>query len=410
MKHGGCSLAPLGTFEGKVPEAAMALVAEREAAIKDGSFTVEIDDSEPEVGLRAAAWTRRSSSGSTGSPSGSATLLANDGIGFALRRGEVIALLGENGAGKTTLMNILFGHYVADAGSVEVVGRPLPPGNPRAALEAGVGMVHQHFTLADNLTVLENIVLGTRPLWQPAAAGGRRRGRGSRDLARRFGLEVDPDARVGDLAVGQCQRVEILKALYRDARVLILDEPTAVLTPQETEALFRTLKLAVAEGLSIVFISHKLGEVMAVSDRVLVLRHGRLVGERPTREHRPARAGAADGRRRGRAAGDAGGAGRAGAARRSPGSRRRTTAACRACAASTWRSRGGRITGLAGVSGNGQAALAGARRRARSRRPRAGWTLLGDAGRAGLVAARGARRAASRASPRTGTAPAASAR
>ena len=175
--------------------------------------------------------------------------LANDGIGFALRRGEVIALLGENGAGKTTLMNILFGHYVADAGTVEINGRPLPPGNPRAALKAGVGMVHQHFTLADNLTVLENIMVGTRPLASLSSGRGEARARIG-DLARRFGLEIDPDARVGDLAVGQCQRVEILKALYRDARVLILDEPTAVLTPQETEALFRTLKLAVAEGLA----------------------------------------------------------------------------------------------------------------------------------------------------------------
>ena len=173
--------------------------------------------------------------------------LANDGIGFALRRGEVIALLGENGAGKTTLMNILFGHYVADAGTVEVDGRAPPPGNPRAALEAGVGMVHQHFTLADNLTVLENILIGTRPLASLRSGRGAARARIA-DLAGRFGLEIDPDARVSDLAVGECQRVEILKALYRDARVLILDEPTAVLTPQETEALFRTLKLARRRG------------------------------------------------------------------------------------------------------------------------------------------------------------------
>ena len=207
--------------------------------------------------------------------------VANDSIGFALAEGEVIALLGENGAGKTTLMNILFGHYVADAGTVEVMGRPLPPGQPRAALAAGVGMVHQHFTLADNLTVLENITLGTRPLWRLGKGNARAR---IADLSRRFGLEVAPDARVADLAVGQAQRVEILKALYRDARILILDEPTAVLTPQETAALFRTLRLAIAQGLSIVFISHKLHEVMAISDRVLVLRHGRLVGERRTAE------------------------------------------------------------------------------------------------------------------------------
>jgi len=210
-------------------------------------------------------------------------LTANDGIGFSLKRGEVLALLGENGAGKTTLMNILFGHYTADAGTVEVFGRPLAPGNPRAALEAGVGMVHQHFTLADNLTVLENIALGTAPLWK--AGLGRRAARDRiAALARDFGLAVDPAARVGTLSVGERQRVEILKALYRDARILILDEPTAVLTPQETDALFETLRKAVAQGLSVIFISHKLNEVMAISSRVLVLRHGRLAGEVATAE------------------------------------------------------------------------------------------------------------------------------
>ncbi|MCY1125758.1 ABC transporter ATP-binding protein [Frigidibacter sp. RF13] len=205
-------------------------------------------------------------------------LLANDAIGFDLRRGEVIALLGENGAGKTTLMNILFGHYTADAGTVEVFGQPLPPGHPRAALASGVGMVHQHFTLADNLSVLDNILLGTRSLFSPSLGNAAARARVSR-LAQDFGLAVHPDARVGSLSVGERQRVEILKALYRDARILILDEPTAVLTPQETTALFATLKKAVALGLSIIFISHKLGEVMEISSRVLVLRHGKLVGE-----------------------------------------------------------------------------------------------------------------------------------
>lgn len=210
-------------------------------------------------------------------------LLANAGINLSLCRGEVVALLGENGAGKTTLMNILFGHYVADEGTVEVFGQPLPPGHPRAALAAGVGMVHQHFTLADNLTVLENILLGTAPLWRPSL--GRRAARARIEaLSRDFGLAVHPDARVGTLSVGERQRVEILKALYRDARILILDEPTAVLTPQETEALFRTLKLAVAKGLSIIFISHKLHEVMGVADRCVVLRHGRVVGEVATAE------------------------------------------------------------------------------------------------------------------------------
>jgi len=206
---------------------------------------------------------------------------ANDGIDFALAEGEIVALLGENGAGKTTLMNILFGHYAADAGRVTVFGRPLPPGRPGAALAAGVGMVHQHFTLADHLTVAENIVLGTVSLWRPglglAAAGAR-----IATLARDFGLAVDPAARVGGLSVGERQRVEILKALYRDARILILDEPTAVLTPQESEALFATLRRMVARGLSIIFISHKLKEVLAVADRVVVLRQGRVVGAMAT--------------------------------------------------------------------------------------------------------------------------------
>ncbi|MFD0982147.1 ABC transporter ATP-binding protein [Tropicimonas aquimaris] len=211
------------------------------------------------------------------------SLTANDAVSFHLDRGEVVALLGENGAGKTTLMNILFGQYTADEGEVELFGQTLPPGNPRAALDAGVGMVHQHFTLAGNLTVWENIVLGAQPLNAMSLRPGEVKAR-IRDLSTRFHLKVDPDARVGRLTVGERQRVEILKALYRDARILILDEPTAVLTPQETDALFSTLREAIGMGLSIVFISHKLHEVMAISDRVLVLRHGKLVAERPTAE------------------------------------------------------------------------------------------------------------------------------
>lgn len=208
------------------------------------------------------------------------TLVANDGISLRLAPGEVLALLGENGAGKSTLVNILFGHYVADAGSVEVFGRRLPPGDPRAALAAGVGMVHQHFTLADNLSVLDNILLGTEPLWQPFS---RRKAARARVLetAMQFGLVLRPEARVADLSVGERQRVEILKALYRGARILILDEPTAVLTPQEAEALFATLAGMVAQGLAVIFISHKLDEVLRVSHRVAVLRAGRLVAERP---------------------------------------------------------------------------------------------------------------------------------
>ncbi|WP_328703050.1 ABC transporter ATP-binding protein [Arenibaculum pallidiluteum] len=235
-------------------------------------MTVSAPLREPEVVLRLAGITKRFG-----------PLLANDGISLELRRGEVLALLGENGAGKTTLMNILFGHYVADAGHVEAFGRPLPPGSPRAALDAGIGMVHQHFTLAENLTVLDNVILGTEPLWRPWSdrAGGRRR---LLDLASRFGLAVDPDRPVGSLSVGERQRVEILKALYRNARILILDEPTAVLTPQESLGLFATLGRLTADGLSVVFISHKLHEVLAGSQEVAVLRGGRLVARRRTTE------------------------------------------------------------------------------------------------------------------------------
>lgn len=210
------------------------------------------------------------------------SLVANGAISLELGLGEVVALLGENGAGKTTLMNILFGHYVADEGTVEVFGEALPPGDPRAALAAGIGMVHQHFTLADNMSVLENIVLGTQSPWSLRLDRTQARSR-IRELSRDFGLAVEPDRQVAALSVGERQRVEILKALYRDARILILDEPTAVLTPGETDALFATLKMLVAKGLSIIFISHKLHEVMAVSDRVLVLRAGRIAGERTTR-------------------------------------------------------------------------------------------------------------------------------
>ncbi|MEI9922450.1 MAG: ABC transporter ATP-binding protein [Bradyrhizobium sp.] len=210
-------------------------------------------------------------------------LVANDDISFKVYEGELVALLGENGAGKTTLMNILFGHLLPDAGQVAVFGREMELGLPRAAIAAGVGMVHQHFTLANNLTVLENVMVGTEALNRVASdrAGGRRK---LTALAEQFGLAVNPDAYVSDLSVGERQRVEILKALYRDARILILDEPTAVLAAPEAERLFSTLRTMAQKGLSIIFISHKLGEVMEASDRVIVLRAGRIVAERRTRD------------------------------------------------------------------------------------------------------------------------------
>jgi simple sugar transport system ATP-binding protein len=205
-------------------------------------------------------------------------LVANDQIALELQRGEVLALLGENGAGKSTLVSILFGHYTADEGEIHVHGKPLPAGDPKAALAAGIGMVHQHFTLADNLSVLDNIIMGSEPLWQPFSRHAEARDK-LKAVALQFGLTVDPNARVGSLSVGERQRVEILKALYRGARILILDEPTAVLTPQESESLFEVLAQMVAQGLSIIFISHKLGEVLRVSNRVAVLRGGKLVAQ-----------------------------------------------------------------------------------------------------------------------------------
>lgn len=282
-------------------------------------------------------------------------LTANDSISLTLNRGEIVALLGENGAGKTTLMNILFGHYTADEGTVEVFGRELPPGRPRAALAAGVGMVHQHFTLAEHLSVTENIVLGTAPLFRLSLGLGAARQR-IRALSEDFGLKVDPDARVSSLSVGEKQRVEILKALYRNARILILDEPTAVLTPQETDALFATLKRAVAIGLSIVFISHKLHEVMAVADRCVVLRHGKVVAERGT---------AATSARELAALMVGGDVPELAPSTAKPG---RTIFALRNVSTPdqegapglkrvTLELKAGQITGLAGVSGNGQAAL-----------------------------------------------------
>ena len=213
-------------------------------------------------------------------------LKANEDISLEVKRGEIIALLGENGAGKTTLMNILFGHYVADSGRVEVADgngalRTLAPGSPAAALKAGVGMVHQHFALADNLSVLDNIMLGTERLLAPWQGKGEALDRLA-ELTEGTGLDVDLSARVADLSVGQRQRVEIIKALYRDARILIMDEPTAVLTPQEADGLFLTLRALAMDGLAVIFISHKLDEVMAISNRVAVLRHGHKVAEAET--------------------------------------------------------------------------------------------------------------------------------
>ncbi len=208
-------------------------------------------------------------------------VLANDRVSLSLHAGEIVALLGENGAGKSTLMNVVYGLLDADEGEVLVDGEVTQIRSPRHAIDLGIGMVHQHFMLVPPLTVTENIVLGNEP-----ARGGvidfRTAREAVREISLRYGLAVDPDAVVRDLPVGTQQRVEILKALYRGARVLILDEPTAVLTPQEVRELFSVVRSLVSGGLSVVFITHKLEEVMSVSDRVVVMRDGRIVGETKT--------------------------------------------------------------------------------------------------------------------------------
>jgi simple sugar transport system ATP-binding protein len=205
-------------------------------------------------------------------------VVANDGVEFEAAEGEVHALLGENGAGKSTLSNILTGLYRPDAGEIFLYGRPVAFSSPRDALDAGVGMVHQHFRLVPPFTVAENVILGDhRGEGRKFIVHPRRVERHVAELGSRYRIAVDPTARVWQLSLGEQQRVEILKALYRDARVLILDEPTAVLTPQEAASLFETLRVMAEEGRTIIFISHKLHEVSAVSDRVTVLRDGKTV-------------------------------------------------------------------------------------------------------------------------------------
>jgi len=207
-------------------------------------------------------------------------VVANDGVDFDLRRGEIHALLGENGAGKSTLMNVLYGLYRPDAGEMRVDGHRVEITTPSQAIDLGIGMVHQHFMLVPVMTVAENIVLANEPrrgaLFDARAASAR-----VRELSERYGLAVDPDATVEDITVGMQQRVEILRALYRGARILVLDEPTAVLTAQEARELFEILESLKADGAAIVFISHKLGEVLEIADRITVLRRGRKVDTVP---------------------------------------------------------------------------------------------------------------------------------
>ena len=200
-------------------------------------------------------------------------VLANDHVDFELRAGEIHGLLGENGAGKSTLMNVLAGLYKQDAGTIKVNGNPVIFSSPRDAIKAGIGMVHQHFMLVPSQTVTENVLLGLdepRFFMRLSEYDSR-----IAELGRKFGLSVDPRAKIWQLSVGEQQRVELLKMLYRGANVLIMDEPTAVLAPQEIEGLFNTLRSMVAQGKSVIFISHKLNEVAAIADRVTVLRRGK---------------------------------------------------------------------------------------------------------------------------------------
>src|SRR5690554_6067224 len=210
-------------------------------------------------------------------------VLANDKVDFDLEQGEIHALVGENGSGKSTLMSILYGLYQKDAGEIIVRGQHVEITEPRRAIDLKIGMVFQHFMLVEPLTVAENIVLGSEirkgPFldYKKMIAEVRR-------LSEEYGLQIDPEAKIADLSVGLQQRVEILKALYRGAEILILDEPTAVLTPQEVDELIEVLRKLKAKGTSIVFITHKIREVLAVSDRVSVLRRGRKVGTKLTSE------------------------------------------------------------------------------------------------------------------------------
>ena len=202
-------------------------------------------------------------------------VLANDHVDFQLERGEVHALLGENGAGKTTLMNVLYGLYRADAGEISINGSPVILDSPQDAISMKIGMIHQHFMLVDAMNVLDNVILGlkTKGVIIDEVSAEKR----IRELADAYGLKVDPRSLIWQLSVGEQQRVEILKAIYREADILILDEPTAVLTPSEIKDLFRVLERMKSEGKSIVYISHKLEEVMEISDRITVLRAGKVV-------------------------------------------------------------------------------------------------------------------------------------
>jgi len=213
-------------------------------------------------------------------------VLANDHVDLTLHRGRVLGLLGENGAGKSTLMNMIYGLYTPDEGDILVDGRPIEMHDPSDAIANGIGMVHQHFQLVDVLTVTENVMLGNESTSGPFLRRGQARKR-IVEISQKYGLDVDPDALIQDLPVGTQQRVEIIKALYRNADILILDEPTAVLTPQEARGLFEIMRTLLANNVSIIFISHKLKEVIEICDDIVVLRHGKVAGSADPKQSTP---------------------------------------------------------------------------------------------------------------------------
>jgi simple sugar transport system ATP-binding protein len=257
--------APAGPITGALPDPATAA-----ADLAAGGITID-----PAVAARATAPSLEMRGITKRFPG----VVANDGIDLSIQPGQIHALLGENGAGKSTLMNILYGLLTPDAGEILLDGQPVTIASPSDAISRGIGMVHQHFMLVPVFSVAENIILGNETMANPVFLDTHKSDGRIRDLARQLGFEIDPEAKVGDLSVGIQQRIEILKALYRGAKVLILDEPTAVLTPQETVEIFSVLRRLASEGTSIVFISHKLYEVLDIADTITVIRRGKVVGE-----------------------------------------------------------------------------------------------------------------------------------
>lgn len=209
-------------------------------------------------------------------------VIALDGVDFYANKGEIVSLLGENGAGKTTLMKILYGLYTKDSGEIYIKGKKVDINSPKDAINLGIGMVHQHFTLVNPFTVTENIILGLKS--NKFTINIENAKEKIKDYMKKYEIIVDPDVKISELSVGEKQKVEILKILFRDIDILILDEPTAVLTPQEVKELFKTLKILKNEGKTIIFISHKLDEVLEISDRIIVLRNGKISGERDPKQ------------------------------------------------------------------------------------------------------------------------------